>query len=466
MKRIIILVLLVASSFYCIAQTKPSYVYKVDIDYVSGMIKLDTTTNGRIKDLKVGQILQVSILNLPSTYKVSGETIFENDKMEGSSIFNGLINKGLEPSGEQNNTANNTTQSYKDSVQKNLDSLNEETKGLDKALQLFKNKILNSTDKVLNTKDIDSINKFIAEKNYKTDIDNLKNTFSISDVKHFLEGLENEKVINPKKIIGNNSSLEKALADLNDQQNRVIKNAQDNIRDRKQKNDSIRKIYAMRIDSLQGIVNQSKLISKNLIGVQVINRDYSNVKIEIKDSQNRIVNIIPLSFNNRNGFKLDFSTGFFNIFQKITTYEKLNATSFQNGINTTVDSVFEIKELNKGTNNLSIGILAHGYCRSRSYISPGAAFGFSYTLETKQLNILAGGSLLLGKEQRFILNAGIAFSKVKELTLYKVGVPYDKSFLNNTTDLKLSEKMKGSLFVGITYNLGTLKTRTETRILN
>jgi hypothetical protein len=457
MKRIIILVLLVASSFYCIAQTKPSYVYKVDIDYVSGMIKLDTTTNGRIKDLKVGQILQVSILNLPSTYKVSGETVFENDKMEGSSIFNGLINKGLEDKKDDNSGTTpksdsiNTKNALKDIINSNSKNT------------ISQNNFPSKEYKDNGTNDIEISNA----RKYRTNIDSIKYALANWNTINFLNDLKKNLTTNEKEALNMKSkysSLEDAIIDLKEQR-RLIEYAQENINDLKNRKDNLIKKYAAISDTIRAKTIISS-ITKNLIGVQVINRDYSNVKIEIKDSQNRIVNIIPLSFNNRNGFKLDFSTGFFNIFQKITTYEKLNATSFQNGINTTVDSVFEIKELNKGTNNLSIGILAHGYCRSRSYISPGAAFGFSYTLETKQLNILAGGSLLLGKEQRFILNAGIAFSKVKELTLYKVGVPYDKSFLNNTTDLKLSEKMKGSLFVGITYNLGTLKTRTETRILN
>ena len=83
---------------------------------------------------------------------------------------------------------------------------------------------------------------------------------------------------------------------------------------------------------------------------------------------------------------------------------------------------------------------------------------------SSDLNLLTGVALLLGKEQRFIVNAGVAFSKVKELTLYETDKLYNQSILNTTTDLKLSEKTSTSLFLGITYNLGSLKTSTKTTV--
>ncbi len=479
LKKITLIAIIICLTNICNAQSNLKYSYPVKIDYQSGIITMATNKRGFEKRLNVGEILQISLINLPKNYSVNAVTVFENDKMESASLFNSFINTGIQP--KENSTPSTTPSTDKtsaqtsDSIQKKIEKIEEKIKDSinSKIIKIdIKEKNTDNNDKSLRKNILNNQIDDLANKSYKTDIDNLQKSMELGEVKNYLNALlksSRKGEIDSLEIIGNNASLKKAIVDLKYQQEYLLKYAQENINDRKFKNDSIRENYSKQIDSLQNFINQNKTLVrenvKNLIGVQVLNRDYTNITIEIKDSQNKVVNVIPISFNNHKGFKIDFSTGVFNTFRKIYSYNILNASTNVNGITTANDSTFKIKELSNGSNNLSIGILLHGYWRHFDYANFGPSLGFSYSLDTKDLNLLVGGSLLLGKEQRFIINTGVSFTKTKGLTLYNTTEVYHKSVINASSDLKLSSRMIASPYVGITYNLGAIKTKTETRIL-
>ena len=129
--------------------------------------------------------------------------------------------------------------------------------------------------------------------------------------------------------------------------------------------------------------------------------------------------------------------------------------SLKNGNTTPIDSVYKIKQNSNGKNNISFGILAHGYLRTGEYFSPGISSGFTYTPTSKNLSFLIGASALLGRKQRLVLTSGIAFSKIKELAFFQTDKFYQQNILNPNTigDLPTVEKTISSWFFGLSYNL-------------
>jgi hypothetical protein len=462
--------------------------YIVSLDYETGLVQYPMNRFNRPRQLKVGQSLQFSIKNFPTTYKVSAQAELKNDKMENANLFTTYFERGLKQ--EEDKAKDNTTTSTQ-TTKKNDDSIKaadkkiEQQKGKsDSTLQAetsiaqFKQYSIASATKAFTNAAAVSTTGKAKGKNaipkkvvalvydstinikYKTNIDDIATSLTAGQTRNFLIGLRQSKKIDEYDSIGHNSSLALAIEDLNWQETTAFKNAQDNINDRRKRNEEMRLRYATTIDSLLLVIQKIKpqTTTRKLIGIQILNRDYANVEMNIKDEKDKVITSIPFAFSIRNGFKLDFSTGLFNAFQNRSSYQILNATKDTNGSTITIDSVYKIKESKLGNANLSVGILAHGYFRTNAYINFGLSFGFAYALETKGFNALAGGSLLLGREQRFILNAGLAYSSVQQLSLYKIEQPYHKSYLNSTTDLKLSSKLMPAFFFGISYNLGTIKT--------
>jgi hypothetical protein len=77
-----------------------------------------------------------------------------------------------------------------------------------------------------------------------------------------------------------------------------------------------------------------------------------------------------------------------------------------------------------------------------------------------------GTSTLFGNQQRFIVSAGLALGRVRELDtkFFSLEKDYNKSLLNDKTAIPLAEKLKSSFFIGVSYNLGTInKTKSVKR---
>ena len=119
-----------------------------------------------------------------------------------------------------------------------------------------------------------------------------------------------------------------------------------------------------------------------------------------------------------------------------------------------------IKEGNSDKLQHNIGVLFHAYWKWKGDVSFGPSAGFSIPIENS-VNFYLGGSLLFNGKSRFIISAGIAATRVKELNLANLkgstnGHDYD--YINEySTDIIYDKVYRFAPFVGITYNLASIK---------
>jgi hypothetical protein len=92
------------------------------------------------------------------------------------------------------------------------------------------------------------------------------------------------------------------------------------------------------------------------------------------------------------------------------------------------------------------GGLLHIYKTSNSNLVPALSFGL---MSGKgEPAYLAGASLILGNEQRFIFSAGFAFRRVDRLDGYSVGDTI------SATSIPTRKVFRSGMFFGITFNIG------------
>lgn len=87
---------------------------------------------------------------------------------------------------------------------------------------------------------------------------------------------------------------------------------------------------------------------------------------------------------------------------------------------------------------------------------PTLNFGGLFTA-TQKFQVLSGLGLILGKEERIVLHAGVAMGSVSEISRqYKADnkTPYD---LGASGTVPTDNRFKFSHFFGITYNFGKTK---------
>lgn len=434
--------------------------YKIDIDLDAGTVKVPLRRN-KPKKIKVGSFMYVSLKNLPNNYKVHAYITFENGNMESGSLFSKVLGDNVEKIKENANTTQPSeaaqAKNFLDTLgQKAVPSPNEikddgeEKNRLAKTLKVSEIKSINGSTK---------LEDLTEERKFKVDIFDLPNKLRISETKSFLK--------NYKPTNSDSLAYKKAYLDLIWQEGAIL-NANENIEMFKGKKDSLIRNYAKRIDSLNGQLSKSNppKYEKNLIGIQVHNTDYTKARIEIKDETNKLVNVIPLNYNNMGGFKLDFSTGFFNSFYETFNYKINKKDTLINNITTGVDSVVRIDKISNGRNNISFGILAHAHWRITQSFNPALSTGFTYTPANKTLNYLVGLSALCGRQQRFVVTAGISFNRVEQLEYLSTEKDYHISVLNLASNLTYNSKLKGSAFIGVSYNLGSLNgSGSETQVL-
>ena len=180
---------------------------------------------------------------------------------------------------------------------------------------------------------------------------------------------------------------------------------------------------------------------------QVSNNDLTllNIIYTNTDSKKQVSRDIVLK--NRAGFKLDFSTGFIGTGLRDENYRLIPAPGAGN------DSSVLIND-DKGRFAIGFGLLAHAYVRSGERINVAINTGIMLNGSNQTVNYIAGLSVPLGLEQRFIISGGAAFGKIKRLTAgYATGVSYPSSILNLSAGVPYTEKWSSSWYIGVSYNL-------------
>lgn len=172
----------------------------------------------------------------------------------------------------------------------------------------------------------------------------------------------------------------------------------------------------------QIILSLNQILNYKVIAFSTFKlKDRDNLIIKFKDDQNRIVKEEEIHISN--GFKIDFSSGVFltglkddNYVFKDTTvkYRTFESSSDTVGTLTDTNGNYILKEKTSPA-KLNFGVMMHGYPRLSSNYNLGLTVGIS-TNTNLDLNLLAGGSVMLGSERRIVLSGGWVWGKATRIS--------------------------------------------------
>lgn len=191
---------------------------------------------------------------------------------------------------------------------------------------------------------------------------------------------------------------------------------------------------------------------------------FSPLLIPKNNNKDSIKNFADYEVIVTNGWRLDYSTGIIISGLKDDSYGVIDTTYMKSKIvnNTSVDSTVKGKYYYKNQKtNISFALVGmmHFYWRCARFLGLGANLGIGLSNgQTSNIQYLGGFSLIVGEDQRFILNIGGIIGSVKRIDDY-----YKDHNLAETTSntIPLVDKLTGSWYVGLTYSLGSRKVVTQ-----
>jgi hypothetical protein len=193
-----------------------------------------------------------------------------------------------------------------------------------------------------------------------------------------------------------------------------------------------------------------------LLPIQVNDDGADVIEIAVK-RKNLLTNVseeYTYDFRVRGGVKIDFSAGpFLSLLkdEKFTTKDETFILTGSSGSDSTVTRRI-IHKQGSGDFSYMFGSLMHIYLRSGALVNGSLSLGAAVSLDQRAV-LIAGGSLLLGRQQRFCINGGMAFSNVKRLAApYSIGDAYEAS-----GDVPLVEQYLSGFVFGFSYNLSKPK---------
>lgn len=174
------------------------------------------------------------------------------------------------------------------------------------------------------------------------------------------------------------------------------------------------------------------------LSLPIENKDYSIITVEEYEGNN-LRDKQAYTFRNQGGIKFDVSTGFFVTGLKDESYIIKSDSALNKGIIT--------KEAS-GDIRVGLGVLAHLHSRLKGVFNVGVAGGFELDNDAK-VGYIAGGSLFIGQDQKFVLSSGVVFGKRATISnAYSEGQIVDLSLsVIPTVDI-----WDESWFVSLTYN--------------
>ena len=172
--------------------------------------------------------------------------------------------------------------------------------------------------------------------------------------------------------------------------------------------------------------------------IPIVNKDYSMITVEEFDGD-KSVDKQTYTFRNRGGLKFDVSTGFFVSGLKDDTYIIKSDGSTSSGVITKEQS---------GDMRVGLGVLAHVHSRWPCIFNLGAAGGFELDNDAK-VGYLAGGSILLGYDQKFVFSGGVVFGKKAKIS----NAYYEGQLVDfNLSVIPTVQVWEMSWFGSLTYN--------------
>ncbi|HMS69446.1 MAG TPA: hypothetical protein PKD18_14975 [Saprospiraceae bacterium] len=177
--------------------------------------------------------------------------------------------------------------------------------------------------------------------------------------------------------------------------------------------------------------------SISYLPIQIQNKDFTKLTIDIINKKTGEHNVRDYVFYNKKGFKLDYSLGLNASFLKDKKYV---LTQSENDL-------YKITPSQNGKFLIGAAIFAHAYSRWHKGLNLSATTGLMIGAENK-VHYLLGTSLIWGKEQRIIINIGVAAGVIKELSeQHDINKTYTEPFEINYKDI-----WKAALFFGVSYN--------------
>ncbi len=294
--------------------------------------------------------------------------------------------------------------------------------------------------------------KIILEKNQEVyqSIDSLN-----TEVKEFYETLKRKKTFDKADYTKRKQLRDKAekhltkvlelLDDLGDQQkdsfNSITKQSLLNTKEKAVKSieSIIQKLYAVDLDNYTLPID-----------VQGKNIDILEFKLRRFDRETKEedLSFAPTPYNIwiRGGLKIDVSAGLF--------FTSLYDSEFDKKDDPTIAGNKIITLKNGGDYDLAFGSTINTYMRMNSWVTPTLNFGAVIT-KNEKLQVLLGGGLILGKQERIIFSAGLSMGKVDRIAdSYQVGGSYN---LGDSGDVPTQSQFKFGHYFGITYNLSKVK---------
>lgn len=160
----------------------------------------------------------------------------------------------------------------------------------------------------------------------------------------------------------------------------------------------------------------------------------------------------PVTFNIKGGVRISFSAG---LMVQAYLYDRKYSTS------PTADSGYSVITLDQNHSLFqpTIGALMHVVFRRAKSVTHGFSWGLGTNVTALSgITIFAGYSLVLGREERFILTAGFATAPVEYLNgKYELDKPVKTSDLTGASIT--TKAYRPGCFIGFTYNLIKPKTQ-------
>lgn len=188
----------------------------------------------------------------------------------------------------------------------------------------------------------------------------------------------------------------------------------------------------------------------------------------VDDLVNYVVSITPINTNtlapynskmefsfdvpSNSGLEVDFSVGPTVSFGKNAKDEKY----FLEESTTTIGNSILRQRDNNNSGTPGLAAMMHFYDRVANETAIGGLFGVGagfQTIDDVDLSFYIGGSVILGKKQKIMLNAGLSFLRVDRLKDKEYVVGNEYTTLNFDVNNVVEKVFKSSFFLSLSYNI-------------
>ncbi len=191
---------------------------------------------------------------------------------------------------------------------------------------------------------------------------------------------------------------------------------------------------------------------------QQLDEDIVTITPELKNAKGDVVKeFSPVRIKTSGGLKVDFSSGYLLSFRGDENYATLYDSS----------GIIGVQKNGSDHVKHAVGAMLNAYMRTGNDFNVGISFGISVPTDDKRIGFYGGLSALMLEKHRLIISAGIAYNKIsllntanltKDAAAEKITGKETYKFSNGDyKEIKYDELYRPAFFVGITYNIFTVK---------